>query len=66
MIISKQSVDFLARMDAIDHDSCCYSGTGIPQKRYDTLWLQELYEQYFWNNLRDLRGEGVIYGGVTK
>lgn len=60
MILSKSSINMLARQDAIEHDSGCYDGVEVPQKRYETEWMQDLYEQYFWNNLRELRGEYYV------
>lgn len=57
MILSKSSINMLARTDAIEYDSGCYDDVETPQKRYETEWMQNLYEQYFWTNLRELRGE---------
>lgn len=61
-IVSKSSINMLARIDAIEYDTFSYENTSVPPIRYDTPWMQELYEQYFWSNLRELRGEDVIYG----
>ena len=56
MIVSKASINNLARLDATVYEvSADEPNYTIPQQRYEAEWMQNLYEEYFWLNLRELR-----------
>lgn len=62
-------IKMTACQDAFDYEDACHTQTDeswltIPPKRYLDPKVQAYYASQFWAYLRDLRGEGVVFGGT--
>lgn len=53
-----------AKIDAMDYEEGKILFTVVPPVRYENLDNQLIYENYFWNFLRELRGEAVLFAGT--
>ena len=62
-------IKMTACADAFAYEEACHTQTDeswltLPPNRYLDPKVQSYYESQFWAYLRDLRGEGVIFGGT--
>ena len=62
-------IKMTALQDAFDYEEACHTQTDeswltLPPNRYLDPKVQAYYASQFWAYLRDIRGEGVVFGGT--